>query len=375
MGNALQYKGELDAAIDSHKQAIKIKPDNAEAYNNMGIALLDKGELDAAIDRHKQAIKIKPDYADCFTNCDSILVQVSDASSLDGKLNPNANKRLKSSLGESPTYQIQQLIRYFLRGDYEEAKNILRNYEVLDGAGKTKDLQKKDQVFCSAYANFINNLIKKRPAAPTLKTNEIYHVGESHCLSYAHHSLRIKHNTSVVSPKITFGAKACHFSVPDENAFKSITKRNLNNTPNNSLVFVSFGEIDCRINEGFISASQKTGKSLTELIQRTVFGYVKWFCDVNVSNKHRYIFFNVPAPCYSNKFTLDANQDASNVIRLFNEVLKKNLEEYSYDLIDVYEPTKAENSFSNGLYHCDNVHLDCSILNIIQDQIAKGEML
>ena len=28
----------------------------------MGIALIDKGELDAAIDSYKQALKIKPDY-------------------------------------------------------------------------------------------------------------------------------------------------------------------------------------------------------------------------------------------------------------------------------------------------------------------------
>ena len=33
----------FDAAIDSYKQALKIKPDYAEAYNNMGIVL--KGQL------------------------------------------------------------------------------------------------------------------------------------------------------------------------------------------------------------------------------------------------------------------------------------------------------------------------------------------
>jgi protein O-GlcNAc transferase len=40
-----------DAAIDSYQQALKIKPDFAEAHNNMGNALTDKGELDAAINR------------------------------------------------------------------------------------------------------------------------------------------------------------------------------------------------------------------------------------------------------------------------------------------------------------------------------------
>ena len=73
MGNALQEKGELDAAIDSFKQALKIKPDYAEAHNNMGVALQEKGELDAAIDSFKQALKIKPDYAEAYNNMGNAL--------------------------------------------------------------------------------------------------------------------------------------------------------------------------------------------------------------------------------------------------------------------------------------------------------------
>ena len=248
------------------------------------------------------------------------------------------------------------------------------NYKTLDEAGKTKDLPKRDQVFCSAYANLINHVIKKCPTLQSFNKNKIYHVGESHCLSYAHHSFTIEQQTFQVTPRITFGAKAYHFSKPEGSSFKSITRRNLDAIPDSSLVLISIGEIDCRINEGFILASQKTGIALSELVQKTVLGYVKWFLNANVSNNHRYTFFNVPAPCYRKEITLNANQDTANVVRLFNEILRKNLEEYSYDLINVYGPTKAENSFSHGLYHCDNVHLDCRILDIIQDQIATCEM-
>ena len=68
MGVALKDNDDLDAAIDSYQQALKIRPDYAEAYNNMGQALNEKGKLDSAIDSLKQAIKIKPDFAEAFYN-------------------------------------------------------------------------------------------------------------------------------------------------------------------------------------------------------------------------------------------------------------------------------------------------------------------
>ena len=64
MGVALKDSGNLDACIESYKQAIKIKPDYALAHNNMGIALNDKNDPDSAIESYKQAIKIRPDYAE-----------------------------------------------------------------------------------------------------------------------------------------------------------------------------------------------------------------------------------------------------------------------------------------------------------------------
>ena len=68
MGVALNDKGDPKAAIESYKQVLKIKPDYAEAYNNIGIVLKDQGDLEAAIDSYKQAININPDYAEAYYN-------------------------------------------------------------------------------------------------------------------------------------------------------------------------------------------------------------------------------------------------------------------------------------------------------------------
>ena len=69
---------QFDAAIDSYKQALKIKPDYAEAYYNMGVALNDKGDPEAAIESYKQALKIKPDYAEAYNNIGNVLKDQGD---------------------------------------------------------------------------------------------------------------------------------------------------------------------------------------------------------------------------------------------------------------------------------------------------------
>ena len=102
---------------------------------------------------------------------------------------------------------------------------------------------------------------------------------------------------------------------------------------------------------------------------------MRWFLEVNLSNDHSYIFFNLPAPVNAKEYSVNANQEAAKVVRLFNEALDTNLKDYQFSLIDVYTPTKADNGFSNGIYHCDEVHLDCSIMDIVQAQITKCNML
>ena len=79
MGGALMGKGSPDAAIDSYKKALKIKPSYAEAHNNLGAALMmGKDDPDAAIDSYREALKIKPDYAEAHNNMGNALMGKSD---------------------------------------------------------------------------------------------------------------------------------------------------------------------------------------------------------------------------------------------------------------------------------------------------------
>ena len=69
---------QFDAAIDSYKMAIKIKPNYAEAYYNMAIAQKEIGALEAAVESYKKAIELKPDYFDSYFNMGNILRDMGD---------------------------------------------------------------------------------------------------------------------------------------------------------------------------------------------------------------------------------------------------------------------------------------------------------
>ena len=66
-------QGKLDEAIANYQQALRLKPDYAEAYNNLGNALKDQGKLEEAIASYQQALRLKPDYAEAYNNLGNAL--------------------------------------------------------------------------------------------------------------------------------------------------------------------------------------------------------------------------------------------------------------------------------------------------------------
>ena len=75
-GNAQTDLGQLDEAIASYRQAVRLKPDLAKAYAGLGIALQAKGQLDDAIAAYRQAIGLKPDYAKAHSNLGDALAEL-----------------------------------------------------------------------------------------------------------------------------------------------------------------------------------------------------------------------------------------------------------------------------------------------------------
>ena len=68
LGFAYGESGKYQEAIESYKQAIRINPDLAGAHFGLGFAYGESGKYKEAIESYKQAIRINPDLADAHYN-------------------------------------------------------------------------------------------------------------------------------------------------------------------------------------------------------------------------------------------------------------------------------------------------------------------
>ncbi|MBD2279605.1 serine protease [Aphanizomenon flos-aquae] len=113
-GNVRDDLGDKQGAIDDYNQAIKINPNNANAYYNRGIVRNELGDKPGAIDDYNLAIKINPNDADAYYNRGNVRDDLGDKQgAIDDynqaiKINPNnANAYynrgiVRNELGDKP---------------------------------------------------------------------------------------------------------------------------------------------------------------------------------------------------------------------------------------------------------------------------------
>ena len=73
LGAALRDQGMPEEAAACCRRALELKPDFAEAHSNLGNALKDLGKPDEAVACYRRALELKPDHAQAHYNLGNVL--------------------------------------------------------------------------------------------------------------------------------------------------------------------------------------------------------------------------------------------------------------------------------------------------------------
>ncbi|MFA6147283.1 MAG: tetratricopeptide repeat protein [bacterium] len=103
LGKALSRFETIDEAIASFESALRFRPEYAEAHNDLGAALEIKGPAEMAIAHYREALRLRPDFAEVHYNLGRAL-------------------SLQNAVGEA-TIHLREAVR--LSPEYVEARNNL----------------------------------------------------------------------------------------------------------------------------------------------------------------------------------------------------------------------------------------------------------
>jgi Flp pilus assembly protein TadD/peroxiredoxin len=120
-GVAMFQRGYLEQAAASFKQVIAAKPQDPEAYYNLGTLYLRKNSLLEARQYLEQTVKLRSNYPEAWNNLGMVAAQEGQAD--------EAIRNFKQSLLLRPTYAIAlaNLANVYRRqGAFEEAEKLLR---------------------------------------------------------------------------------------------------------------------------------------------------------------------------------------------------------------------------------------------------------
>lgn len=143
------------------REAIRLRPDFAEAHNNLGLVLTQEGDDEAAIAAFREALKHAPDYADAHANLGAALTATDSAEAVRElekaiALDPasvKAQYNLALAYGQSPDgakKEIELLRRViaakpdFVRAHLELGRALLRNSNVAEAVDSLREAVRLD---------------------------------------------------------------------------------------------------------------------------------------------------------------------------------------------------------------------------------------
>ena len=348
------------------RKAIKLNPNFANAYYNLGSILKDLGKLQDSEKSYRKAIEINPNYAIAHNNLGSILRDLGKLKEL--VLHSKSTLESRSiNLGYKLLASLQITIANLLQKKFSETfVSISKTNDLISQGGIKTIKDRRNKKYALGFSRFITSLyplLEKDNKHPDAR--EILHLGESHCLSFAHQTISLSSQVKTIQPVLITGGKAWHFANKKNNRWKDALTQQIKNHKYSDEVFISFGEIDCRKDEGILTYSIKKNKDISEVCKRTIKGYLDYMEEILTPNYSKKYYFGVPAPTRGKELLDELDIERIKTIKIYNSILKKEVLSRGSYFVDVYKLTSNNEGVNNNIHMCDTTHLSPKCLSIL----------
>ncbi len=366
LGIILNDLGQSEEAEISARKSLELKPNFPEFHSNLGNILKDIGKFEEALTSTEKAIKLKSELIGAYFNMAKINL-------LKGDLVNSTNilkelLKLKSSnIGNKIEALVSISLNYLIQGDFVYMKIYLEEIKKYNAKKAIQLIKNKEsRVFTSVFSSYLsklyNNLNKNKYIH---NVNRVPHIGESHCLAFSHQSICLSSQQKYIQPVFIAGTKAWHFSNRKINKFKSsFEKQILEHTYSNDIL-LSFGEIDCRKDEGILDYAIKNKKDIMRVCENTIIGYLDFTEKTLSSYFSKRYYFGTPAPTIKEGKMDELNILWKKLIKNYNSILKREVLSRGSFFIDIYSLTANSEGINNDIYMCDEIHLSPKCLSIL----------
>ena len=364
LGSIYKDLGNLDKALSSTFKSLKLKPDNPTALMNLGGIYADLGKLDQAITYSLKSLKIEPNNPTALMNLGinyetlNMLDKALENYMLSAALiDRKKEESCLTSLISAATILLQLNRINCAKKAIKESIEIER-----DENNIMKTNSSKNRKTNLGYLSFLAELINELPCGDLQGEAKILHIGESHSLTFTNKIIQFSGKECVIRPSLIKGAKAYHLGEGSRNniqriAFKQRSKEGLQSYQN---IFLSFGEIDCRPDEGILLYCQKNNSSVQKISQTTATKYFDWTSKFLSEYKQKLVYLGTPAP-----YRLFAEENEPTIpdkrrllaIKTFNTTLQKQCRTSDILFVDIYQLTAGEDGYNNNEWMIDPFHL------------------
>ena len=108
-------------------------------------------------------------------------------------------------------------------------------------------------------------------------TSKSIHIGESYSLAFTNQIISINGFKSIIKPELVKGSKAWHLANSQINSQKICFQNALTEKLGSyKSILLSFGEIDCRQDEGILPHCIKNNIAFEKVSKTTAEGYIRW---------------------------------------------------------------------------------------------------